>query len=92
MRKVIVLSAAFAVLTAGDAFANILNDAVGNWDVVAVRTIGKEKVRWFSGRERVAKLKDGTFKSAGSGKIKGLYATVMNRGSIPTEPRRVFPI
>jgi hypothetical protein len=72
VKKIIALIAALAVLTAGEAYANIRNDMVGKWDVVTIRTLGKERVKFTGLKLNVTKLRNGTHKSVGTGTVKGI--------------------
>lgn len=67
-----VLLLILVVLVPSHSYADIRDEWVGIWNIVTVRTLGKERVRFAGLRARVTKLRNGTFKSVGTGTIKGL--------------------
>jgi hypothetical protein len=72
MKKIIILILTLAVLSAGEAYADIRKDMVGNWNVVTIRTLGKERVKFTGLKQSVRKLRDGTYRAIGTGRIRGI--------------------
>ena len=67
MKRLAILLVAFAVLLSGAVYAD---ERVGSWNVVTVRTYGKEKVT-FKATKKTWSLKNGTLRSTSTGSVNG---------------------